>query len=392
MALTATSRAQHGTYKLGSQWGRVEYGVDCVDRANEQLAALGIERPFLLSTRSVERCGLVDRVRTVLGVELVGESAGCRAHVPEDVASTISAEIRVADADGIAALGGSSVIDTAKAAALQIADGDGSSRSFAEIRASGPPTATPIPILALPTTLSGAEFTGVVATTDRGGVKHLMVESRLAPASILLDPKLTVATPERLWRSTGVKTLSDAIEQISFAANPAIDALCARSIEFFTEALSAAPVDLPGRLQCQLAAWLSLFGLHDGASSVGLGGALRHQVAVTFGAAHGEVTCVLLPSVVRFNAAAIPDRAELVAVPLGVELRRNGIETWDAVAGRLEDLIVELGLPRRLSEIAERGPDLGALAERVMDEPAARANPRPPSSAGEIVELLEEAW
>jgi maleylacetate reductase len=385
--------AEHGSYEQGHQWNRVEYGAGCVASLESQLRRLGVERPFLLSTRSVARLPeLLDSVRDGGGDRFAGAFTECSAHVPEHVAAAAATAVAAAGADGIVAVGGSSVVDTGKAVALLLAERPQSPAPFAALRAGaghGAGAAT-LPQVALPTTLSGGEFTGVVATTDAAGVKHLLADPRLAPRSILLDPELTVPTPERLWRATGLKTLSDAVEQISFGATPATDALCARAIEFFLGGLPDSE-SLAARLRCQQAAWMSLFGLHDAGSSVGLGAALRHQVAVTYGAAHGEVTCVLLPHVIRFNAAAAAGRAAVAAPAFGLPADGDGAFLWEAIAQRLEEFIHDLGLPSRLAEIVVREADLEALAERVLNERAAQLNPRR-ASAAEIVELLRGAW
>jgi alcohol dehydrogenase class IV len=385
--------AEHGSYEQGHQWNRVEYGAGCVAGLESELRRLGLDRPFLLSTRSVARHpDLLDAVSRGAGDSFVGAFTECRAHVPEDVAVAAAQAVEAAHADGIVAVGGSSVIDTGKAVALLLAERLRSQTPFATLREGGGQggEAPALPQVAIPTTLSGGEFTGVVATTDADGVKHLLLDARLAPRSILLDPELTVPTPTALWRATGIKTLSDAIEQICFGATPATDALCARAIEFFLSGLPDGE-SLDARLRCQQAAWMSLFGLHDATSSVGLGAALRHQVAVTCGAGHGEVTCVLLPHVVRFNAAAAADRAAVVAPAFGLAADGDGARAWEAVAQRLEGLIRDLGLPTRLAEIVAREADLEALAERVLNERAAQLNPRR-ASAAEVVELLRGAW
>lgn len=382
---------EHGVYEQGHQWRRVEYGNGCAARVDGELGRLGIERPFLLSTPSVVRSGLFDRVRAAVR-KPAGEFGECRAHVPEDVVALAAAQMEAAGADGVVAIGGSSVIDTAKATALLLGHEAGT-MSMSEIRTAGVDrNAAPLPTVALSTTLSGGEFTGTVATTDQAGVKHLMVEPRLAPRSVMLDPQLTLSTPARLWRSTGIKTLSDAIEQIFYGATPVTDTLCARAIEFFRGGLPADLQDLQARLRCQQAAWMSLFGLHDAQGAVGIGAALRHQVAVTFGVPHGEVTCVFLPHVVRFNAPVLDGRSETVATALGLDPGGDGIETWELIAENLRSLVAALDLPGRLSEIVDREVDLDALAGRVLAEKAAIANPRPVESRAQIVALLERAW
>lgn len=385
---TAGTGRSDGLYEQGRQWKRVRYGAGCAQEVGEELERLGASRPFLLSTASVERAGLLERVQNRLG-DRTPAMARCPAHVPEPTAAATAAEIDAARADAIVALGGGSVIDTAKAVALLLAE---RFTPFAALRAEGVGDTGALPIVALPTTLSGAEFTGVVATTDVAGVKHLLLDSRLAPRSVLLDPDLTGPTPVGLWRSTGVKTMSDAVEQIAYGAGPVTDALCERAIELFAANLHAGPDCVAARLRCQQAAWMALFGLHDGGGSVGLGAALRHQVAVTFGANHGEVTCVLLPHVVRFNAPAAAPGGRAVARALGLAAQGDEEVAWETVADCLEELVARLGLPSRLSQIVEGNAELEPLAERVFSEGAAQRSPRPVDSAEEIVTLLDKAW
>ncbi|MEA2201409.1 MAG: maleylacetate reductase, partial [Solirubrobacteraceae bacterium] len=287
---------------------------------------------------------------------------------------------------------GSSVIDTAKAVALALADDLHEPEDFVRRRAGGARALGPaVPIAALPSTLSGGEFTAVIASTDGDRVKHLLPDERLAPVSVLLDPLLAASTPRRLWLSTGVKTLSDAIERVcSLRATPLSDALCTRAIEWFLAALPASVDGDPDgaeRLRCQLASWMALFALHEQGASVGLGAALRHQVAVTFEVAHGEATCSLLPHVLRFNLALLPERAARLALAMGVEAGDDG----SGVIDRIDALLEELALPRRLSELTAASADLGALASRVLAEPAAQRNPRA-ASVEQVQAIIEAAW
>jgi alcohol dehydrogenase class IV len=365
-----------GVYERWHQWARVAYGDGCAQTLDRELARLGVRSALLLTTRSVAAAGLAERVRAAAASRIAAVETSCVAHVPQDTVAALAVAATSARADALVAVGGGSAIDSAKATALAL---------------SPDPEQPALPIVALPTTLSGAEFTGIVATTDANAVKHLHADDRLAPASVLLDPQLALATPQRLWLSTGVKTLSDAIEQVcADTGTPVTDTLCRGAIERFVQSLPASrAADPAARLQCQLAAWLALFGLYDGGASVGLGAALRHQVAVTCGVAHGDVTCVLLPHVLRFNGPALGDRAGRVAQALGLP---EGRRTADAAADTIAAFVSGLGLPSRLSQLTDARPDMSALARRVAEEPAARRNPRRLGSAAEVEQLLEAAW
>lgn len=383
---------------------RVEYGAGCVESLQSELQRLGIRRALLLSTRSLAReQQLLERVRAILSEALVGEFLECEAHVPETVAARALRFAREHDADGLVAFGGSSVIDTAKVVSLGLGDGVKDLEQLARWRSGAPPSAIAgPPTLALPTTLSGAEMTAVVATTDAAGVKHLLQDARCAVASAFLDPSLTSATPRLLWLSTGVKTFSDAIERVcSPGSSPVSDAVCTTAIGWMLDALPrSVSHDSQSRLLCQLASWLALFEMHPEGASVGLGAALRHQVAVMCRIPHGEATCALLPHVLRFNLPVLPERTERLARAMGLgsdrgQLKEAGVSDdacVDAVLGCVQQFIDTLGLPRRLSEVSSTRPDFDVLVERVLAEAATSRNPRAVQSAAEVRKIVEDAW
>ena len=121
----------------------------------------------------------------------------------------------------------------------------------------------------------------------------------------MLDPRATVATPARLWGGTGVKALSDAFEQYATGtAGPAFDPQLLAAIRLFADQLlRSAGGDLEARLQCQIGAWLTLFATFNVSSRVGINAALRHQLGVRHGIAHGEATARHSP---RWCAGPVP--------------------------------------------------------------------------------------
>ena len=94
-------------------------------------------------------------------------------------------------------------------------------------------THDPIPMYAIPTTLSAGEFTYFVGVTDEERkVKDLYVDRRITAKAVFLDPELTLATPERLWLGTGMRAVDHCIEAMcSSTAQPFIDALAYRALE-----------------------------------------------------------------------------------------------------------------------------------------------------------------
>ena len=121
--------------------------------------------------------------------------------------------------------------------------------------------------IAIPTTLSAGEFTAVVGITEeQTRVKRAVSDPRLVPRTVYTDPTVTLETPAWLWAASGVRALDHAVETIYSARHhPLSDAAAARGLSLLVEHLppslsTSGAEQLEHRLQCQLGAWLSVFG------------------------------------------------------------------------------------------------------------------------------------
>ena len=250
------------------------------------LRRVGCERPFVLTTPSVARAGLLDDVTAVIGDGVAGTFGGSREHTPAPVVLEAAEEARRSGADGVVSLGGSSVVDLAKGVAMVLAEGpdlDG-----LQVRHSpGEPVHRPrltqpkLPHIALPTTLSGAEFTGGVGITlPEAGHKALYGDAKLTPRWVVLDPEICRATPASLWAGTGLKVLADTLEVLSSRrATPLSDAVALGALAMLDAELPAATADgddLDARGRCLFAVAMALPQL--ALVGVGLVAALRHQL------------------------------------------------------------------------------------------------------------------
>jgi alcohol dehydrogenase class IV len=389
-----------GVYENWHQWRKVEHGEGCLRSLGAEIARLGIRRPFVVTTRSLVReANLLASVHAAMGAESAGQFSDCQPHTPREVVLAAVIAAGRARPDGIVSFGGSTVVDTGKALSLALA---ADVESWGDFDRDAPGAIErlrrdPIPHIALPTTLSGAEYScDIGITNERLRKKEIFRHDGVTPRSILLDPALTLATPDRLWSATGVKVMSDAIEQLyGKASHPIIDALCLSAIRAFHDnlPLSRHPdrsVQLDARLRCQVASWKTLFGMTNAGTRVGIGGALRHQLGGMFRIAHGEATCVMLPHLLRFNFPAVPDRYRALAEALGIEAADDDARLA-AIVRAVERLIAALGLPDRLEPLGVRREDLPAMAAHVMDETSLRFNPREVTDAREVVTVLEAA-
>jgi alcohol dehydrogenase class IV len=341
-------------------------------------------RAFVVTTPSLVRSGLADEVIGWLGDRAAGTFGGSREHTPEPVVAEAVAAARAVGADCLVSLGGSSVVDLTKGVALLLAEGG----TLADQRAARTRAGTKAPHLAVPTTLSGAEFTSVAGITDPiTGEKRGYGDRDLLPRWVVLDSELAASCPARLWAGTGMKVVADTIEVLSARrANPQTDALALGALRLLVDHLgpaTAAATDADARGRCQFA--VAMVFPQFGSVGGGLVAALRHQLGGGLGLPHGEASTIVLPHVMRHN---LP----LAAEPYGRAAAALGLGSADALIERVEALTRELGLPTRLRDLGVEQASLGgAVVDHVLRDGGAAANIAPVDAAA-VERLLAAAW
>jgi alcohol dehydrogenase len=391
-------------YDSTAEWDRVVHGPGALGSLDAEAERLGLSKVLIATNRSLADGDalLLERVHELLGGRVVGVFTGCRQHVPRTAALACAAAVDSYSCDGIVSLGGGSVVDTVKAAALalraDLTTEDGFDRyTLRSLRAATAPSpaigSQPLPHIALPTTLSGAEFTSLIGiVNERTGRKDLFAESTLAPDSIILDPVLAGDTPWPLWAATGVKLLSDAIEQLcSSRLHPVLEPLLVRSIEWMLEALPRTRArEQQAVVRCQLAAWMGMFGTLATDSSAGIGASLRHQLGAFASAPHGATSGVLLPHVLRFSLPAAPAAVCSLGVTLGIDLRDGGTAI-EEIATAVGDFVASLGLPTTLTELGVTSSGFDEITTNALADLAIRLNPGPIEDSAAIVRILRSA-
>ncbi len=305
--------------------------------------------------------------------------------------------------DVLVSLGAGSVVDAARALALAVGEDLRSAADLEGFRAAfQPPDSTHVPatsgrslpLIAIPTTLSAAEFANCGAlTSESRGTKDLLIADELTPRVVLLDPELAVTTPTALWSSTGMRALDHAIETIySPRSGPITDALSLDAIRRIAPALRATvrdPADVNARASAQVAAWASYFGEMN--LTLGLSHAIGHQIGARHGVQHGWTSCVVLPSVMRWLAPVTADRQLLIAAALEVDTAGlTPAEAAERAALAVERLVLDLGLPSSLAAIGVEPSHFPGLAEAVMQDLVVAGSPRPVSRE-DVVEILESS-
>src|SRR5438477_9057432 len=294
----------------------VVFGRPASEAIVEQLNRLGAKRAFLMVSGTLNReTDEIEKIRRALGPRCVGTFDAMPPHTPRAAVIAAADQARSAGADIIVTIGGGSITDGAKAVQLCLANDIRNPDDIDRIRSGrgaspqlSPPTVRQISV---PTTIAGGEFSATAGVTnEKTRVKEALRHPLLMPRAVILDPWLGAHTPEWLWLSTGIRAVDHCVEGIcSREAHPYADAQALRGLGLLADALprvKADSRDLEARLDCQLGTWLSMGPLSAGVP-MGASHGIGYVLGAVYDVPHGYTSCVMLPSVLRWNK---PDNGE----------------------------------------------------------------------------------
>ena len=376
----------------------VTFGRPAAETVAEEARRRAAERVFLMVSGTLNRTtDEVAKLRRALGNRVAGVFDHMPPHTPRHAVVEAAAMAREAKADLIVTLGGGSVTDGAKAVQLCLANDIRSAEALDALRpvagpdgAVGPPPGMKppaVPQITVPTTLSAGEFSAIAGVTDeRSRVKELIRHPRIIPRAVVLDPAVTVHTPEWLFLSTGVRAVDHCVEGVCSAeANPYGDAQALHGLALLCRGLArvkADPEDLAARLDCQIGSWLSMGPLAGGVP-MGASHGIGYVLGALFDIPHGHTSCIMLPAVMRWNKGVNAERQALVAAAMG----HPGEDAGDVLDG----FIGGLGMPRSLAAVGIGAESFAKMAEQAMGTPWVPRNPRPIAGPAEVREILELA-
>ena len=320
---------------------RVVFGPGVADTLAAELDRLGLSRAIVLATPNHQAAATA--IATRLGSRARGVDATARMHVPVDIAAAAVRRARELDADCTIGYGGGSTIGLGKAIALELG----------------------LPQIAIPTTYAGSEMTTIWGLTDQG-TKRTGRDPRVLPKVVLYDPLLTTGLSPRVTASSGLNAMAHAVEAMySAGANPVTTVLAEEAARALATALPRAVAngsDLAARGDALYGAYLAGHAL--GSVPMALHHQLCHALGGAFDLPHAELHALVLPHVVRFNAAAAPDAIARLGRALGDR----------DPAARLRADLDELALPTSLEALGAPRDGLAAIAARVAASPY--PNPR----------------
>ena len=314
---------------------RVLCGQGAIQELAAEVSRGGGSRVVLVTSATLRaQTTLVDQVVAELAGHHLATFSEVGEHTPLSAVAQLEDLLEQTAADCVVSFGGGSVIDGVKAAVHR--------RGAEELLH-----------VAVPTTLSGAEFTPTAGVTeDETRLKRGLRDPAAAPTIVLLDPEVTLATPERLWLSSGIRALDHAVEtQWAPEDDPLAGLLVRAAIPKLMAALPDCrrdPGDLVARYQAQLGAWWAATGLAG--STMGPSHQLGRLLGATFQVPHGITSCVFLPATLEWQLARAPSQVEVLCVPFGVRSPEEVVSTC-------RGFITGLGLP---TDLAGAGLDEGA--------------------------------
>ncbi|MBP8222229.1 MULTISPECIES: iron-containing alcohol dehydrogenase [Aeromonas] len=378
-------------------------GEQALEQLAGELAGLGARRPLLLTDKGVSGTGLATLLANVLAE---GELpvADIWDEIPADsstaVVERIAARYRELECDSLVALGGGSVIDTAKAVNILASMGGDRLLDYA---GAGCLTRPLQPLAVVPTTAgTGSEVTLVAVIKDEAsGRKVPFTSPFLLPQLAVLDPRLTQGLPFNITAATAMDAMTHAIEAfIGNAKNPVSDALALMAIEKIANALPKvlqSPQDK--QLRLQLAEGSTLAGMAFSNSMVGLVHALGHSLGARCHLPHGLCMNLFLPTVLDYNRPGIdPELARLLLPLVGAErfaatpATERAQASIQALCALRDSLWQAVKLPRTLREagVTDKGllPEIRDLA---INDGALLYN-RKDADRAQLLDLLERAW
>ena len=364
----------------------ISWGHGIVAEALQGIAVQGFERPIVFTVERLLRVaelGILPHLDDVAAV-----LTELPAHAPDTAIEAALGRCISTGARSIVAFGGGSVLDAAKAVS-----------HFHHLR-----RGRYLPIVALPTTLSGSEFSHYFGVTETFGprpFKRSYAERATVPRLVLLDPNLLLDTPRTLLLSSAIKGLDHAIEGMRMVdADHPHAILAVAGVHRFFDVLSRWPAEIEVRqaiddgkvgfadlLQLQLAAWQCY--AYPASVIYGLSHRIGHVLGGTFGFPHSVTSCITLPPVIRACAPFYGDKLRAFAPSDG---SKDGLSAAGALADRIESLTSHLGLPTRLRSFDIGTPALEEVANLLRDNYRTEVNDLGPDADRKLDALIQALW
>ncbi|MCZ7572811.1 MAG: iron-containing alcohol dehydrogenase [Ardenticatenaceae bacterium] len=370
-------------------------------RLAEELDERGWRRVIVLAGASAARIGLLDRLKEALGQgKVLSVHIVAGAHSPIERTEALAAELRDivtahGGCDALIALGGGKVIDSAKGVSVLLGEGG---RLEDHTGTFEPPgrfvhpvlNAPKLPIVMVPTTLSGAEVTPGGGATNAAGRKRIFWDRKIAGRLLCYDPSFISCVPTDVLTTTGMNALAHCAEGLySRTANPVSTAMALEATRQLAGGLRAI---MSGKIleatYTDLGAGAAMAALVICNARSGLHHAICHFLGGRFHVPHGVANAIMLPHVLRFNLPVTEEPQRRFAEAVNASALGAVSTAAEAVTVLQQDLQV----PTRLRDVGVPQSRLDEVAEAAMLDPGRFYNPRPVEQPQTIRDILDQAW
>jgi len=385
-------------------------GPDALSQIPSLLAAKGVFRPMILTDKGVAGAGLTDIVTQAIGDTLTIPAV--EDDIPPDsdvrVVNRLAGVYREKGCNAIIAVGGGSVLDTAKGVNILVSENADDLMAFTGAGALKRPLR---PLIAVPTTAgTGSEVTLVAVIADHDNSRKMLFSSDfLLPDAAIIDPRMTATLPPHITSATAMDAMAHAVEAYTMLAkNPLSDAHAVEAITLIRDHLLpviADPGNTRGRLALACAATMA--GIAFSNAMVAMVHALGHSVGSICHVPHGTCMAILLPYGLEYNLHKVEDRIAHLLLPLaGPDVfartpekdRASAAIEWIRAFNRklnqatdkkhptcLKDIIGQDGSPRVLRS------DLPRIARTALGDGAVFYNPED-LDYQDLLMVAEAAW
>jgi alcohol dehydrogenase class IV len=377
---------------------KVRFGDSGVSSCGDYVQELGGHKVMIVTDSYISKSGKLGPLVTSIK-ECTGSEPVIFSNVPPDsdvdCVNEGTALARTHGCDCIVAIGGGSVMDTAKVINICLSLGG----DLLDHQGINNISKRLLPLVAIPTTAgTGSEVSFAAMVKDHAEHKKLMFASPfLAPDVAILDPLLIVSLPAKLTAATGIDAVTHDIECFVAAGtnSPMTDCLCLESLRMLKEYLYVATTDganLEARSATLVASTMA--GMAFTNSGVGVVHALAHSVGAKYGTHHGMTNGVLLPHGMRFNLATAKAAYARMARYIDVSQESDDEKAANALIDWVCALLLQLDMPQNLKELGVPELNLDSLAEiseLASSDPAIMFNPREVTSE-DLVSILRGAY
>lgn len=367
----------------------IRFGAGRIVEITEACAVAGITKPLLITDRGLAGMEITQKTLDLLEAAELGRAmfADVDPNPNEKNAAAGVKAYNDGGHDGVVAFGGGSALDLGKLVAFLAGQtrplwdfediGDWWTRADAE---------TIAPIVAVPTTAGTGSEVGraSVITNSETQQKKIIFHPKFLPTVVICDPDLTVGMPAFITAGTGLDAFAHCVEAFSSPHyHPMSQGMALEGMRLVKEYLPRAiadGTDIEARAHMMSAAIMGATGFQKGLGAIH---ALSHPIGAMYHTHHGTTNAVCMPAVLQFNRPAIQDVMHSAANYLGIS---GG---FDGFCAYVDDLNASLGIPRKLSGLGIKNPDIERIVAGALSDPSISGNPIAMTQENTTTLLLE---